>query len=100
MCLNDLGNQQAALGHEADARRSHERSLAIRKQVVRDHPDVPEYQKELGIGYAVWADRQYYAGLTSESLRSAERERDIFERLIREHPDVADYQWRLIGALE
>jgi tetratricopeptide (TPR) repeat protein len=100
MCLNDLGNQQAALGLEPDARRSHERSLAIREQVVRDHPDVPEYQKELGIGYAVWAERQYRAGLTFESLRSSERGRDIFDRLVREHPNVADYQWRLGGALE
>jgi eukaryotic-like serine/threonine-protein kinase len=55
MCLNDLGNQQAALGREADALRSHERSLEIRKQVVREHPNVPEYQKELGIGYGVWS---------------------------------------------
>jgi tetratricopeptide (TPR) repeat protein/tRNA A-37 threonylcarbamoyl transferase component Bud32 len=99
MCLNDLGNQQADLGREADARRSHERSLEIRKQVVVERPDVPEYQKELGIGYAVWAERLYNAGLTSESLRSTEQETAIFQRLFRDHPDVADYKSRLAGAL-
>jgi tetratricopeptide (TPR) repeat protein len=99
MCLNDLGNQQADLGHEADARRSHGRSLEIRQQVVREHPNLPEYQKELGIGYGVWSERLNNAGLTSEALHSTEQEKTIFERLVRDHPDSADYKSRLAGAL-
>jgi serine/threonine-protein kinase len=99
MCLNDLGNQQADLGREADARRSQLRSLEIRKQVVSEHPNVPEYQKELGIGYGVWSERLNNAGLTSEALRSTEQERAIFERLVRDYPDVADYKSRLASAL-
>lgn len=99
MTLNDLGNQQAALGLEAEARESHGRCLAIREQVARDHPDVPEYRKELGIGYSVWSERQFIAGLTSESLRMYERARDVFEGLVREYPKVADYRWRLGGCL-
>ena len=76
-----------------------ERGLALRQQIVRDHPDVPEYQKELGIGYGVWADRQFTAGLTSESLASQLKAREVFERLVREHPDVADYSHRLSTTL-
>jgi tetratricopeptide (TPR) repeat protein len=100
MCLNDLGNQQANLGLEPEAFRTHERCLSLRQRIVREHPDVPEYQKALGIGYIVWAKRQFTAGLTSASLRSNEQARDIFERLVREHPDVADYQFRLAGTLQ
>ncbi len=99
MCLNDLGNEQAALQLETEARRSHERCLSLRKQIVRDHPDVPEYQKELGIGWRVWATRQYTAGLISESLESERKARAVFERLVHEHPDVADYANRLSGNL-
>ncbi len=99
MCLNDLGNQQADLGNEPEAFRTHERCLALRQKIVREHPGVPEYQKELGLGYAVWADRQSAAGLISAALRSNEQEVDIFERLVKEHPDVADYQSRLASAL-
>ncbi len=73
MCLNDLGNEQAALGQESKAYKTHERCLAIRREVVRAHPDVPEYLKELGIGYQVWANRQRMVGLTLDSIRSHEQ---------------------------
>ena len=96
MCLNDLGNQQAASGpgKRGVTRRTRVASRSA-SDVVRLHPGVPEYLKELGIGYQVWSDRQRTAGLTLDSMRSNEQARAIFERLVREHPDVADYRWRL-----
>ena len=83
-----------------EPRRSHERCLALREQIVKDHSGIPEYLKELGIGHRVWGQRQEAAGLITEPIASFERARDLFERLVRDHPNVADYQWRLGGAYQ
>jgi tetratricopeptide (TPR) repeat protein len=100
MSLNDLGNEQAGQGMETEARRTQQRCLALRQQIARDHPDVADYQKELGIGYLVWADREEISGAIDRSLESARHGREVFERLARAYPDVADYSYRLTGALQ
>ena len=66
-----------------------------RSAIARENPKIPEYQKELALGYMNLADRQSKAGRVLEALKSLQQARDLLEALVRDHPDVADYRNRL-----
>ena len=71
------------------------RATAIREDVVRRAPAVPEYQKELAISYANLGLIYTEHGRLNHGIESLQKSRQIYELLIRNHPENVDYRRRL-----
>ncbi|MEQ1906200.1 MAG: protein kinase [Pirellulaceae bacterium] len=74
-------------------------SLALSEQLVKDHPDEPEYQN--GLAHALHNLGQIYVprGDHELSLVYAKRSLPLMERLANEHPAAPEYQRRLVQTL-
>lgn len=96
-CTN-LGYSRWLMFQNAEARKSHRRSISILEDVVQSHPEQPTYRLALAQSY-----RAYYPLATSrrdnERVRIRSEGIAMLESLVRDYPDVPDYQCELCEML-
>jgi tetratricopeptide (TPR) repeat protein len=86
-------------GHAAEAQESLQQALVIQQRLVRDRPDVTEYQSELAQSYTDVGSLLVEMGRPTEAPEWYRRALEIWERLARDHPENPGYQAGLSLAL-
>jgi serine/threonine-protein kinase len=71
-------------------------AIAIYRQLIGGHPDVPEFQDRMATTLGSLAARNGdHRGQVEETIRMEKEAVDVFQRLVKDHPDVPLYRWRL-----
>jgi tetratricopeptide (TPR) repeat protein len=102
LCLrarNNLGNLQIAAGQRPEALRSFQEALRIQTALVKDYPEVGEYQNVLASTHHNFGILQSEAGQRSEALRSYQEAVRIWTALVKAYPEVVQYQNDLANTL-
>jgi hypothetical protein len=76
----------AEIGDHADAIRSYQDALVIRKRLAREDPSITQFQGDLARTYHNVGYQQRLAGLLADGKRSFEKALAIRERLAKENP--------------
>ena len=87
-----LGRILATLGHHAESEHENEEAIRIYDSLVRDHPDVPEYQDFLADSCNTLGTVLKATGRRGEAAESYSKAIAVRERLVSDHPGVPNYQ--------
>jgi tetratricopeptide (TPR) repeat protein len=74
-----------------EAEDSYRNSIGITEQIVRDHPEVTEYQNQLAANYSNLGIAYMDTGHYNEAEDWLQRALTLRERLARDHPTVREY---------
>jgi tetratricopeptide (TPR) repeat protein len=75
-------------------------ALRTHERLVRDHPDVPDFQAELARTHSDLGGLHHNVGQDEQAESDLQRALPILEKLAREHPDVPEYAWGLAYGYE
>ena len=87
-----LGEVQEARGRLAEAEASIRRSNAITERLTRDHPDVPEWQRDRSVGYNQVGKLQLAQGHTAAAVESFRDSLALVQRVADAQPDEPEWQ--------
>ena len=90
--LDDLGTVLRDYGRASDAQVLLTLALAIDAQEATVHPDIPGYQRSLGLSHQRLGDLDYAAGRITDAAEHYHRSLNLAETLTRLNPDNASYQ--------
>ncbi len=98
--LNSLGRfYHWQSGQKEQAEATLMEALALCEELVKDNPDVPEYQNELAHALQNLGQIHVPRGDHEVSLRYAQRSLPLLEQLSKDHPSAPEYQRRLVLTL-
>src|SRR5262245_57681068 len=82
-----LGTIYLGTERPAKAKEALQKMLALRRRLVRDHPDLLEYHDFLAAGHATIAVASWQAGDLTAAAKAYGEARAIYERQARAHPN-------------
>ncbi len=86
-------------GQKAQAESTLMEALGLCEQLVKDHPNQPEYQNELAHALQNLGQIHVPRGEHQVSLNYAQRSLPLLEKLAKDHPSAPEYQTRLVQTL-
>jgi serine/threonine-protein kinase len=86
LVLHRFGGQQSAVGRVDEALEAFGREFVIRKELARDHPEVPEYRHTLAVALRLVGDCHSLSGRPVEALEAYRKSQDLLERQLEADP--------------
>jgi tetratricopeptide (TPR) repeat protein len=87
-----LGQVQETRGRLAETEASLRRSNAISERLARDHPDVPEWQRDQSVAYNHIGELQLAQGQTAAAAESFRESLALAQRVASQQPDEPEWQ--------
>jgi serine/threonine protein kinase len=91
----ELADVTRQIGSVPDAIRSYSESRNLRERLVREHPNIVKYQRDLAASHNDLANLLRDTGRLTEALESYGRAVEILERLVGDSADVTRFQREL-----